>query len=126
MVEETDCLVSQFGDVNQSFRIRMTVDQRICQEVSTLLRIKNVHCSEMVESGLDADHFFGNFDGVAFEHLVVGFFVCKAFAGTFFGKDAWVAFAAFRLVRMAEIDDFDAFQAQVEFFGQFADCFVVS
>ena len=113
MVEETDCLVSQFGDVNQSFRIRMTVDQRICQEVSTLLRIKNVHCSEMVESGLDADHFFGNFDGVAvsgiesgdkcvcisgfyhhhtevvaFEHLVVGFFVCKAFAGTFFGKDA--------------------------------------
>ena len=71
-----------------------------------------MHRSEVVESGLDADYFFGHFDGiavsciksgdkcvcvsgfyhhhtevVAFEHLVVGFFVSKAFAGTFFRKD---------------------------------------
>ena len=64
-----------------------------------------MHGSEMFESRLDADYFFGNFDRVAisriksrdkrvgisgfnhhhteivtFEHLVVGFFVSKAFA----------------------------------------------
>ena len=105
MIEEADCFVRQFGDINQCACIRVAVNQCICQEVSAFLRVQDMHGSEMFESRLDADYFFGNFDRVAisriksrdkrvgisgfnhhhteivaFEHLVVGFFVSKAFA----------------------------------------------
>ena len=103
----------------------------------------------MVVFRLYADYFFGDLDCigifgvhardecvrfaslhhhhaevVALEHLVVGFFVGNAFAGTLFGKDTCITLAAFRFVRMAQVYDFDAFEAEVEFFRQFLDCFV--
>ena len=99
----------------------------------------------------DADNFFCYFDGiavfgvqsgdesirvsgfnhhhtevVALEHLVVGLFVCSAFAGTFLREDVGITFASFCLTVVAKVDDFDSVQAQVEFLGQFLDAFFVT
>ncbi len=63
---------------------------------------------------------------VALEHLVVGLFVGDAFAGALFGKDTCVTFAAFRFVGMAQVYDFNAFEAEVEFFCQLLDSFVIA
>ena len=113
MIEEANCFIRQFSDVNQCFRIRVAVNQCVCQEVSTFLGVQDMHCSEVFEARLDTDYFFGHFDRiaisciksgdesiriscfhhhhtevVAFEHFIVGFFISKAFACTFFCKNA--------------------------------------
>ena len=151
VIEETNCFVGQFGDINQCFRIGMTVNQCVCQEVSTFLGVQDMHGTEVFEARLDADHFFCHFDRiaisciktgdeciciacfhhhhtevVAFEHLVVGFFVGKSFACTFFCKDAGVTLATVWFVRVTKIDDFNTFQTKLHFFCQFSDSFVVS
>ena len=151
MVEETYGIFRQFGDINQCFRVGMAVDERVGKEVRTFFGVEDVHGTEMLVFRTDADYFFGYLDGiavfgvqsgdesvglagfhhhhtevVALEHLVVGFFVGNAFAGTLFGKDTCITLAAFRFVRMAQVYDFDAFEAEVEFFRQFLDCFVIT
>ena len=95
-----------------------------------------MHGAEMFVFGLDADDFFGNFDGVgilgvqtgyecigfsclyhhhaevvAFEHLIVCLLIICSFTGTFLAQDACIAFAAFCFTVMTQVDDFDAFQA---------------
>ena len=151
MVEEAYGILRQFGDVYQCFRIGMAVDKRIGKEVRAFLGVEDVHCAEVLEFRTDADYFFGHLDGVAvlgvqsgdesvgltgfhhhhaevvaFEHLVVGLFVGDAFAGALFGKDTCVTFAAFRFVGMAQVYDFNAFEAEVEFFCQLLDSFVIA
>ena len=69
MIEEADCFVRQFGDINQCVCIRVAVNQCICQEVSAFLGVQDMHGSEMFESRLDADYFFGNFDRVAISRI---------------------------------------------------------
>ena len=151
VVEETYGLVGQTGDVYQGFGIRMAVDQCVGQEVSTFLGVQYVHGAEVGVTGLYADDFFGHLDGiavfgvqsgdesvgfaclyhhhtevVAFEHLVVGFFVGDTFACAFFGQDTCIAFAARRFVGMAQVDNLDTFQTEVELLGEFFDSFVVT
>ena len=129
----------------------MAVDQRIGNEVSTLLGVEDVHGTEMLVSFLYADYLLGNLDGiavlgvksgyecirisgfhhhhteiVAFEHLVDGFLIVGSFAGTLFAQDACVSLAAFRFAVVAQVDDFDTLQVQVELFGQFGDTFFIS
>ena len=129
----------------------MTVDKRIGKEESTFFRVKDVHCTEVLVFRTDTDHFFGYLDGItvfgiesgdesvgftgfyhhhteviAFEHLVVGFFVSNAFTGTLLGKDTCIAFATSRFVGVAQVYDFNAFKTQVEFLCQFFDGFVIS
>ena len=151
MIEESDSLIGQFGYIYQSGSIRMTVDQSVSQEVSSLFGVQDVHGSEMFVFRTDADNFFRYFDGiavfgvqsgdesvcvsgfnhhhtevVALEHLVVGLFVCSTFAGTLLREDVCIALTAFRFTVVAEVDDFDSVQAQVEFFGQFLDALFVT
>ena len=110
-----------------------------------------MHRTEMLVLRLYADDFLGYLDSVAvfriktgdeciriacfhhhhtevvaFEHLVVGFFVGGTLAGTLFRKDAGITFAARCLVRMAQVYDFDTFQAEVEFLCQFLNGLVVT
>ena len=129
----------------------MAVDKRVCQEVRTFLTVHDVHGTEMVVFRLYADDFFGNLDGVGvfgihtrdecvrfaslyhhhaeivtLEHLVVGFLECITFAGFLLGQYLGITFAAFSFAVVAQVNDFDAFQAEVEFFRQFLDTLVVT
>ena len=120
LVEETYSLGRQFGNVYQGIGVRMTVNQCIGNEISSLLGVQNMHGTEMFVSRLDTDNFLGNLDRVgvlgvqsgykgicfagfhhhhtkvvAFEHLVVCFLEVGSFAGTFFAEDACITFATF-------------------------------
>ena len=129
----------------------MAVDKCVRQEVRTFLTVHDVHGTEMVVFRLYADDFFGDLDRigifgvhardecvrfaslyhhhaevVALEHLVVGLFECITFAGFLLGQYLGITFAAFGFAVVAQVDDFDAFQAEIEFLRQFLDTLVVT
>ena len=136
VVEETHRVSRQFGDVYQRIGIGVTVDKCVGQEECSFLGVQDVHGAEMFVFGTDADYFLGHLDGVAvlsveagdesvrfarlhhhhaevvaLKHLVVGFFVSSAFAGTLLCQDAGIAFAAGSFVGVAQVDNLNAFQA---------------
>ena len=151
LVEEFHRFLGEFGDVDEGGGVGMSVDERVGDEERALVGIQDVHRTEVLVSRAYADDFLGDLDGVAvfrvragdegvgvagfdhhhaeivaFEHFVVGFLEGEAFSCALVGEDVGVAFAPFGLAVVAEVDDFDAFEAQLEFRGEFGDAFVVT
>ena len=112
----------------------MTVDERVGQEVGTLLGIEDVHGTEMFVFGTDADYFLSYLDGVAvfgvesgdesicltcfdhhhaevvaFEHFIVSFLVGRTFACTLFRQDAGITFTARSFIGVTQVDNFNTF-----------------
>ena len=63
---------------------------------------------------------------VAVEHLVVCLFECVTLALALLCENLCIAFAAFSLVVVTEVDDLDAIKTQFEFFGKSVDAFIVT
>ena len=137
MVEEAYRFLGKAGDVNECLELGGTVDERVGNEVCSLLRVEDVHCCKGAVALLHADNLLGNLDGigilciktchesigiacldhhhaevVALEHLVIGLLECITLALTLVGKDMCITLAALALIRMTQVDNLDAFKVQ--------------
>ena len=151
MREELHRIMRQAGNVDQDFCGWMTVNQRICHKESTLFASYNVHGTEMVVCRTDTDDLFRQLchfritavntcdkciriagchhhhtESVPADHLFACFRESNAFACSLFRKDTGVAVAAFFFAVVAQVDDFDTFQAQVFFGSNFFQTFFVA
>ena len=151
MREELHGILGQAGDVDQHFRRRVAVDQRIGDEERPFLASQDVQSTEMRIRRTDADDLLchlGHFgiaavnachesigvacldhhhtECVAVDHLFASLCIRHAFAGFLLGQYLGVTMAAFRFAVVAKVDDLDTFEADVFFSRDLSQAFFVA
>ena len=151
MREELHGILGQAGDIDQYFCRRMTVDQRVGDKERTFLASQDIQGAEMRIRRTDTDDLFchlGHFgvaavnarhesvgiacrnhhhtECVTVYHLFASLCIRYAFAGFLVRQDLGIPMAAFRFAVVAEVDDFDTFEADVFFCRDLFQTFFVA
>ena len=151
LVEELNTLARQRGNINQGVGIRILVDQGVCNIESAACGVNDMHGTKVLVLRTDANHFVHYLDGVgilgiescqesicltslyhhhaevvAFKHFIVGLLEGIAFALTFLSQDTGIALAALLFRRMAQVDNLNTVNVQVELVGQFLNHLIVT
>ena len=151
LVEEAHTRGRQLSDVHERLRVRVLVDHRVGNVQRALLRVDDVHRAEVFVLRTDADDLLGHLyrvavfsvesrnegislprlhhhhaEVVAFEHLVVGLLEGVAVACALLREDVSVAFASFLLVGVAQVDDFQSLDVEVQLLSHLRNHLVVA